>query len=733
MRNQGIALRECENILQSKISKNEFNNVLNLKANTNDVMRAINDLSSSIDNKTNIDDTKNLMNDKISKSELVYYLNSKPSIDEVKCLIDEKVDSRIFSNEINDLHLKVDNLQKNFMQKIPNFALSKDLNNMKKNIDEKANSIEVSNALNQKANKDSVLQSLQNKVNKNEIEIILNNKIDRSDFYSLKNKINEKLDIVQADNLKNMIDSKVDKIALDNIINQIINSKAEINDFKLISDAFQDMKTTLNKRIDDIDNDLDRLIENIKTQFQSLNVVINNLENNKVELGNFEKIQNGISKKADMEKVDSLINKLKNEMFETINEFKNDVIGNRKKFEDKLNEKFTVLQNDNKNMLNSINNEKENIQNYYKKKENEKDNIEEKTKEIMDKTLNEINKEISDLNLSYDKYFSNLKNEISQKIDFSKMNEILSQITNDMNQKISSQEIQEMNSNMISEINKRLDDFENIFSKELENKISKSEIDNIIEDKINKSEIFIEEISSIKLLLEKTNNELKNKIDSQKFESVIKSFNKCFDNVKEEMDTKSNMKETNEILKNKVEIEEINKALKEIHDELEKKNSIEDFSKAMDNQSIINETLCSENYLGRWIWQSGKIKNGYSIPWEIQSINTSPENFIWNKDKTYIIINENGLYELNLGFYADKKPTIQILVNDEVIISAINSNSYVIHQSSGGRLKSVGKNSFGNVTGLTMIDYIMLPQNSKISISYTGVDGAFGFLGLKKL
>ena len=153
----------------------------------------------------------------------------------------------------------------------------------------------------------------------------------------------------------------------------------------------------------------------------------------------------------------------------------------------------------------------------------------------------------------------------------------------------------------------------------------------------------------------------------------------------------------------------------------------------MDNQSIINETLCSENYLGRWIWQSGKIKNGYSIPWEIQSINTSPENFIWNKDKTYIIINENGLYELNLGFYADKKPTIQILVNDEVIISAINSNSYVIHQSSGGRLKSVGKNSFGNVTGLTMIDYIMLPQNSKISISYTGVEGAFGFLGLKKL
>ena len=88
-----------------------------------------------------------------------------------------------------------------------------------------------------------------------------------------------------------------------------------------------------------------------------------------------------------------------------INEFKNDVIGNRKKFEDKLNEKITLLQNDNKNMLNSINTEKENLQLFYQKKDNEKENILQKTKEIMDKTLNDINKEILNLNTTYDKYF----------------------------------------------------------------------------------------------------------------------------------------------------------------------------------------------------------------------------------------------------------------------------------------------------------------------------------------
>ena len=152
----------------------------------------------------------------------------------------------------------------------------------------------------------------------------------------------------------------------------------------------------------------------------------------------------------------------------------------------------------------------------------------------------------------------------------------------------------------------------------------------------------------------------------------------------------------------------------------------------MDNQAIINDTLCNENNLGRWLWKSGKVKNNLSVPWELQIINTSNENFLWEKDKSIIGIKEGGLYQILMGFFADKKPMIQILVNGEVIISAINSNSYVIHQSPGGRMKGTGKTSFGNVTGLTLVDFILLPDNAKISVSYTGEKG-IGFLELKKL
>jgi hypothetical protein len=35
--------------------------------------------------------------------------------------------------------------------------------------------------------------------------------------------------------------------------------------------------------------------------------------------------------------------------------------------------------------------------------------------------------------------------------------------------------------------------------------------------------------------------------------------------------------------------------------------------------------------------------------------------------------------------------------------------------------------------GLTLVDYICLPERSRIAISYSGEEGAEGFLGLRKI
>ena len=125
------------------------------------------------------------------------------------------------------------------------------------------------------------------------------------------------------------------------------------------------------------------------------------------------------------------------------------------------------------------------------------------------------------------------------------------------------------------------------------------------------------------------------------------------------MQRKSNIKDVCALLDMKANTEEVNKALDEIHEEVDKsvvtKTELND---ALQEQSGINEALCAENCSARWLWKSGELQNGFAIPWEIQTINTCPENFLWDEDKSLILTVAPGLYEINFGFFSAKQPTI---------------------------------------------------------------------------
>ena len=120
------------------------------------------------------------------------------------------------------------------------------------------------------------------------------------------------------------------------------------------------------------------------------------------------------------------------------------------------------------------------------------------------------------------------------------------------------------------------------------------------------------------------------------------------------------------------------------------------------------------------------------MPWNVESVNTDPQNFRWEPDRAAIHTVAPGLYEVTFGFFTKKKPAVQLLVNGEPVLAAVNSASYVLHHSSG-RLTSVGRHPAGNITGLTLIDFIALPPRAKISVTYSGETGGEGFISLKKL
>jgi hypothetical protein len=653
----------------------------------------------------------------MNKDEFMFYLNQKNNSNE-----------NININKFNDLLNAFENIKNEIFSKInklENDVVKKDdFIILKNELDNKANIIDIENILETKEDKESINNILKNIADKNEI----NNMI-----YTAINKNKNKDNIGKNEFNQFLLDYQNDKKNLEErIVNKI--------DISEINNSLEKMK----QKVDSIDNDFDRLIQSMKNQFQDINIVINNLEqkiidNNEMNLERIKGIDSILRNKIEKEQVELLINKSKNNLLEIINKYKNDENSNIKMFEDNINNKMEKMIFDNQSLLNDITNTNQNINNYFSQKQTEMENLMNRMRlslnnnDIYNNNNNNINNNRELINTIENK----LNQKLNEKLDISKFEEFLNGLKQDLDNKIDIIAVKKSNEEIIKEINDKIRQLYNDINKDLNEKANKNDLGLILSQNnlqgINNDALNEKlSITDFEDFINNITKQLKQKLDINKFNNIISTFNSNFENIHKDMNSKADIKSIIDILKNKLDTESFNEIINEIKKELATKTPSVDFSSAMDNQAIINETLVNENNIGRWLWKSGKVKNNLSVPWEIQIINTSNDNFLWEKDKSFIGVNEGGLYEIKLGFFADKKPMVQILVNGEVVISAINSNSYVIHQSSGGRMKGTGKTSFGNVTGLTMIDFILLPDNAKLSIAYTGEKG-IGFLGLKKL
>ena len=739
----------------------EISNLLNFKANKDDVFQALNNFSQELLDRPKNEEIFKILDDKINKDELEYYLNQKPNVEDFNSLLNDKVSIREYKNNYNDLLKRFEMFKNEIISKINNidnnFAKKNDLISMQSEIESKANIIDVENALESKEDKDKIFLLLQNKVDKDEYENILENKLDKNDFLEISKKLDDKL---EKHNFEQFLEEYHNNINnTNNNIEENIKNKVNMKDFKLLNDSYLDSKQKMSKKIDDIDNDLDRLIESVKEQFQSLNVVINNLEHNKIDntefdMEKFKNFEQMLRNKPEHEEVEMLINKAKNNLLDAINNFKNGENANMKLFEENIQNKIDKIVYDNQSMLNDLTNTNQNINNFFTQKQAEMESLMTRMRLLLNDndiySNNNINNNLNNNNNIQEERIKNeMKNMIEnnndkinqkfrEKLDVSKFEEFLNGLKEDLDNKINVLEMKKSNEEIITEINNKIRELYTDINTEINNKISKNEIESLLSNRFNEqlpNNNIINDKLSVNDFKDYINNislELKQKLDINKFNSIISTFNSNFENIHKDMNSKADIKKITELLKNKIDSDNLSKIVKNLQKEIGTKVNTNDFSSAMDNQAIINDTLCNENNIGRWLWKSGKVKNNLSVPWEVQIINTSPDNFIWEKDKPVLNIKEGGLYEINMGFYADKKPMVQIMVNGEVVISAINSNSFVIHQSPGGRMKGTGKTSFGNVTGLTMVDFIILPDKAKLSISYTGEEG-IGFLGLKKL
>ena len=606
------------------------------------------------------------------------------------------------------------------------------LNDINKFLNLKANNSEVFQAIDNICNSIETLPNMslineinKDKISKNEIENYLKEKPSIEDIQNLlddkidKNEFNNKFeDLVQnIEKFKKFMGEKIDELA----------SKKEL---KKIENNQKDMLNNLEKKADKeyVFNSL-----KIKSDKNEINTILDN----KLD-------------KADYANILKLIeNKLNKDEFINYQKIKdNEIRQNNNKLDDTY---LTII----KEMNNKIQEMKKNINTRFDILNIDIEKINDKIKSKYE-SINILINEINSRKLDNDDYINLLK----KKLDIDKFDPLIKKIKNNLERNFV--EISKTNEEMIKNLmNNKINDINKVLSKTLDEQNTK--LNNYIEINQNKWIQYQIDVQSIINKLDSENKSEINKLRNELIENLeVKITEKFYELTEETKVNKNNNQnsllnsndnelnnklsknmKTESLIREKCEINELTLKYDEIKNEL-KNNRIE-FSNALDNQALINETLCEENKLGKWGWTMGKLKNNYNIIWDIQSINTYPDNYILENDKSLLLIKQGGIYEIIFGFYGyNKKPNIQILVNNEIILSNSNKNNKSLYENGGHSLnmtntgfyksnKNIAINGgFRNITGITLIDYIYLENNSKLSVFYNG-DTARGFLSIKKI
>ncbi|KAI9189492.1 hypothetical protein H9P43_000925 [Blastocladiella emersonii ATCC 22665] len=138
---------------------------------------------------------------------------------------------------------------------------------------------------------------------------------------------------------------------------------------------------------------------------------------------------------------------------------------------------------------------------------------------------------------------------------------------------------------------------------------------------------------------------------------------------------------------------------------------------------------------GVWLWKSGSLKHGSGIPWSLEAQNTDRTNLRWEPDACVVRVAEAGVYELAFSFFTRSKPSIQIVINGESVMSAIHAPTYTVHHGSGVVTDGDGRAKEGSATGISLLDFVCLPAKSTVCLHWHGkIDHAVeGFMSLRRL
>ena len=705
---QGETIRDLERIIPTKASKAELNSGLSQKANVSDVSRTVAEVASTIESRASLEDVQSLVEDKVSRSDLQYAISGKVGVEEMRAALDKKISNDEFRLEMRNAGARFEELQKALQQQTNSAANIRDIEELKIALEQKATITDLNASLQQKASKESVANALKRKANVSDVEVALSKKADVDDMQKILLSLEQKAEYASLEELQKNLEA------------QLAEQKTEV-----VSRSAKE-ETAMNERLEEgqkwSEEKIGELEGELKAFKQRLDEEVENLHRSIVQKGDandLEVIKATLDRKADIEKTGNELVETKLAAGEGIKQVNSRVDVMVKK----LDELKSVIET----------NVESNYTDYAKLKE-QLHTVSEDTRRSLERSSKNLDSATTQLKsttqeevLQLKKTIVEIRKEIEEldqkKSDREEVTELNANFVELLEPKAAVVEVQKALTESQTDIAQKLTELKGDLSKELrtlkttvqaqlDQKANISDVTSTMNTKADKVEVQevlqlkanATEVEEVKTSVEAVLAEVEKKVDAKSYMEQASNTKSQLEDLHKELTLKSSIKDVCTLVDAKANTEDMNKALVEVHKELEKKANGEDLSNTLADQALINEALCAENCVGRWLWKSGELKNEYAVPWEIQSVNTCPDNFLWEKDRISVLTVAPGLYEITMGFFTKKKPSVQLLINGEVVLSAVNSASYVIHHSSG-KIKSVGKHSAGNITGMNRMRY----------------------------
>ena len=726
MNNKIESLTNKINFLENKnkdiVTKDYLNTVCTTKVDINDFLNTVNNIDQHIKQKPSFDEIKYLSEEKISKTDLneilLDYVNKKD--------FDNFADSIPKSFDFKDLNLntnnKIDSLLIDINKKFNSLPTFQDIEKINNILISKANLSDIQNILSFKVDKDDLVNILKTKVDYNYFDNQLKKKIDIYMFEKIQNDLNSKANLEDLDKFQEEMEQKIDIETINNLM-KLMNNKIDrkyLDDY--ISELLLKEHDIYDTKFKAFDIDFDRFIESVKTQFNNINQVINKLSKDKIDKTFFEE---RLNIKLDTRKLVSEFDKFNQEYNIKLNEIN---LKNQENIEN-INLKINELKLGNNNQIDGI---KDDIRNIIKELNSVTNNVQYNFDMLIkEKNSNEFYK--NDTTDKLQKLFEKIESKVTTNT-FNKniikvQDDLKKLIMNISQEKITYNEVEKLlinfdikNNDNMTKYKKDLDSVINDINAQIlslkKNKITLVELNDVLGNKVNEINNELSKRASINDFINLTNkiknisDNLSNKLDKKNFEEFKKEINHILEKINNELLNKYNKNEEDNLLNEKCNLTTFNSVIKELNNLIDSKLDSIEYQKFVDIQEVINNIYLTENSTGIWKWVSTKLNNGY-IPLEIEYYNTMRDNYLWEEDRTSLMIINKGVYNVKIVIF-----TNDIDIKVTLVVNGENMITKGVEQRKIG--EDVPKNNKFSLQSVRIDEFLNINDKVRVSILFKG-------------